>query len=100
MIFKMIFSHCAFYSLRLFVAMVFCKQHQNISILFQDDLWMEMCRQKMKMTPLDYINADCQGYLQKLDGHSKSWKKRFCILSDACLYLYVDKESESALGKV
>ena len=60
---------------------------------------MDMSRQKMKMTPLDFVNADCQGYLQKLDGHSKSWKKRFCILSDACLYLYVDKESESALGK-
>ena len=59
---------------------------------------MEMSRQKMKMSPIDFIFNDCQGYLQKLDGHSKSWKKRFCILSDACLYLYVDKESESALG--
>lgn len=59
---------------------------------------MEMSRQKMKMSPIDFIFNDCQGHLQKLDGHSKSWKKRFCILSDACLYLYVDKESESALG--
>ena len=58
-----------------------------------------MSRQKMKMAPVDFINADCQGYLLKLDGRSKCWKTRFCLLSDAFLYLYVDKESESALGK-
>ena len=57
-----------------------------------------MSRQKMKMSPVDFINADCQGYLLKLDGRSKCWKTRFCLLSDAFLYLYVDKESESALG--
>ena len=70
-------------------------------ILFfsKDDLWSEMSRQKMKMSPLDFINADCQGYLLKLDGRSKCWKTRFCLLSDAFLYLYIDKESESALGK-
>ena len=50
------------------------------------------------MSPVDFINADCQGYLLKLDGRSKCWKTRFCLLSDAFLYLYVDKESESALG--
>ena len=53
----------------------------------------------MKIAPVDFINADCQGYLLKLDGRSKCWKTRFCLLSDAFLYLYVDKESESALGK-
>ena len=58
-----------------------------------------MSRQKMKIAPVDFINADCQGYLLKLDGRSKCWKTRFCLLSDAFLYLYVDKESESALGK-
>ena len=57
-----------------------------------------MSRQKMKISPVDFINADCQGYLLKLDGRSKCWKTRFCLLSDAFLYLYVDKESESALG--
>jgi hypothetical protein len=64
----------------------------------KDDLWSEMSRQKMKMAPVDFINADCQGYLLKLDGRSKCWKTRFCLLSDAFLYLYVDKESESALA--
>ena len=60
---------------------------------------MDMSRQKMKMSPVDFVSPDCQGELLKLDGNSKSWKSRFCVLSDAMLYLYVDKESESALGK-
>ena len=62
------------------------------------DLWVEMCRQKMKMAPLDFINFDCQGYLLKLDGRSKTWKNRYCLLSDAFLYLYLDKESDSAIA--
>lgn len=65
---------------------------------FKDDLWMEMSRQKMKMAPVDFVNADCKGYLVKLDGMSKTWKKRFCVLSDAFLYLYTDQETEFALG--
>ena len=71
----------------------------NYNYLQDTDLWMEMSKQKMKMTPVDFDNVDCRGYLVKLDSVSKSWKKRFCILSDAYLYLYVDKESDSALGK-
>ena len=59
---------------------------------------MDMSRQKMKMSPLDFVSADCQGYLLKLDGKSKTWKTRFCVLSDAMLYLYADKESEFAIG--
>ena len=59
---------------------------------------MDMSKQKMKMTPVDFDNVDCRGYLVKLDSNSKSWKKRYCILSDAFLYLYVDKETDSALG--
>ena len=61
---------------------------------------MDMSKQKMKMTPVDFDNVDCRGYLVKLDSNSKSWKKRYCILSDAFLYLYVDKETDSALGNV
>lgn len=59
---------------------------------------MEMSRQKMKMAPVDFVNVDCKGYLVKLDGVSKTWKKRFCVLSDAFLYLYTDQETEYALG--
>jgi hypothetical protein len=49
---------------------------------------------------MDFVNADCMGDLVKLDGQSKTWKKRFCILSDAFLYLYCDEDAELALGKL
>ena len=43
--------------------------------------------------------SDCRGFLLKLDATSKSWKRRFCILADACLYLYMDEESSEAMGE-
>ncbi len=54
----------------------------------------------MKLTASDFHKMDCSGTLLKLDGRSKSWKKRFCILSDAFLYLYTDKDASSALGEI
>ena len=36
-----------------------------------------MSKQKMKLSPVDFDNVDCRGYLVKLDSISKSWKKRF-----------------------
>ena len=67
----------------------------------QDDLWLEIARQRQTYAAFEFspLLSDCRGFLLKLDGRSKTWKKRFCVLCDACLYLYVDKEAHSAIGK-
>ena len=61
---------------------------------------MEIARQRQTYAAFEFspLLSDCRGFLLKLDGRSKTWKKRFCVLCDACLYLYVDKEAHSAIG--
>lgn len=61
---------------------------------------MEIARQRQTYAAYEFspLLSDCRGFLLKLDGRSKTWKKRFCVLCDACLYLYVDKEAHSAIG--
>ena len=62
---------------------------------------MEIARQRQTYAAYEFspLLSDCRGFLLKLDGRSKTWKKRFCVLCDACLYLYVDKEAHSAIGR-
>lgn len=43
-------------------------------------------------------DPDCQGYLCKLSQQWKSWKKRFLVLKDACLYFYKDRNAPVAVG--
>ena len=74
--------------------------HSLTSNFRQDDLWLEIARQRQTYAAFEFspLLSDCRGFLLKLDGRSKTWKKRFCVLCDACLYLYVDKEAHSAIG--
>lgn len=44
------------------------------------------------------VDPDCQGYLCKLSQQWKSWKKRFLVLKDACLYFYKDRNAPVAVG--
>ncbi|XP_064473768.1 uncharacterized protein LOC135388268 isoform X2 [Ornithodoros turicata] len=44
------------------------------------------------------VEPDCQGYLCKLSQQWKSWKKRFLVLKDACLYFYKDRNAPAAIG--
>ena len=63
-------------------------------------MWLEIARQRQTYAAYEFspLLSDCRGFLLKLDGRSKTWKKRYCVLCDACLYLYVDKEALSAIG--
>ena len=45
-------------------------------------------------------NKDCDGYLHKMGGRHKNWKRRYCVLKDGCLFYYCDINSHSAQGRV
>ena len=59
---------------------------------------MDITKQRMFVNPAEFPSPDCRGFLLKLDGMSKSWKRRYCILADSCLLLYTDFDAQSALG--
>ena len=86
----------SYYDLHLILSLAF---EINSHIHFQEDLWMGITKQRMFVTPAEFPSPDCRGFLLKLDGTSKSWKRRYCILADSCLLLYTDFDAQSALGK-
>ncbi|CAG5128361.1 unnamed protein product [Candidula unifasciata] len=47
---------------------------------------------------LHIMKPDCAGFLGKLSPSKRTWRRRYCILKDACVYYYKDKSSVSALG--
>ena len=67
--------------------------------LVQDDLWIDITRQRMLLSPAEFPSPDARGFLLKLDGVSKTWKRRYCLLADAFLILYTDFDATSAVGE-
>ncbi|XP_033640520.1 uncharacterized protein LOC117300807 isoform X1 [Asterias rubens] len=62
------------------------------------DIWIDISTHNVGLPALSIKNPDCQGFLNKMGAVRKSWKKRFCVLKDACLYYYKDMDAQHALG--
>uniref|UniRef100_T1JA48 PH domain-containing protein n=1 Tax=Strigamia maritima TaxID=126957 RepID=T1JA48_STRMM len=64
----------------------------------QNDLWMEMTTNNLSLAATALANPNCHGYLVKLGLRWKTWRRRYCILKDGCIYIYMDANALSALG--
>ncbi|XP_023707190.1 uncharacterized protein LOC111864256 isoform X6 [Cryptotermes secundus] len=64
----------------------------------QMDQWLDISNRKLKLAASAVQQPDCFGYLMKLGHKWKAWKRRYCVLKDACLYFYQDGSSDGALG--
>ncbi|XP_038052114.1 uncharacterized protein LOC119724888 isoform X2 [Patiria miniata] len=62
------------------------------------DIWLDISTHNVGLPALSIRNPDCHGFLNKLGAIRKTWKKRFCVLKDACLYYYKDIDAQHALG--
>ncbi|XP_071746268.1 uncharacterized protein [Lepeophtheirus salmonis] len=67
----------------------------------EEDFWFDIVNQRLSLPCQEFPGKiDASGYLLKLDTDSKSWKKRYCLLCDSCLYLYSDTNSKFALASL
>ncbi|XP_063244260.1 uncharacterized protein LOC134543280 [Bacillus rossius redtenbacheri] len=66
----------------------------------QMDEWLDISKRNLKLSPSCIQQPDCFGYLMRLGVKWKTWRRRYCILKDACLYIYQDSAAESAQGMV
>jgi hypothetical protein len=67
-------------------------------LYFQMDQWLDISNKNLKLAASAVQQPDCFGYLMKLGHKWKAWKRRYCVLKDACLYFYQDGSSDGALG--
>uniref|UniRef100_K1RAF6 Pleckstrin-like protein domain-containing family A member 6 n=1 Tax=Magallana gigas TaxID=29159 RepID=K1RAF6_MAGGI len=62
------------------------------------DAWMDVTASNVGLPALDIKKPDCFGYLSKCGRTVRTWRKRYCVLKDACIYYYKNINSSSAQG--
>lgn len=67
---------------------------------YKKDSWMDVTTNNVGLPALQIRKPDCSGYLFKLGRATRRWRKRYCVLKDACIYYYKSKNSKSAEGVV
>lgn len=66
----------------------------------QRDELLEASSRRVQQAPGTIATPDCFGFLHRLGSRWHQWKKRYCVLKDACLYLYHDTDATQAIGVV
>lgn len=64
----------------------------------QNEASLDVSSHNVGLPALSIKDPDCHGYLTKLGNHIKTWKRRYCVLKDACLYYYFSSSSATAKG--
>lgn len=59
---------------------------------------MDISSRRIQQSPASIASPDCFGFLHKLGARWHQWKRRYCVLKDACLYLYHDTDATQAIG--
>ena len=64
----------------------------------QDDVWLEVSRQRSSLPASAHASPDCRGHLHQFTGGS--WLRQLLVLVDGCLYIYSDIEPDApAIGE-
>lgn len=65
---------------------------------FQKDELLDISSRRVQQAPAAIAMPDCFGFLYKLGARWHQWKRRYCVLKDASLFLYHDTEAQLAIG--
>uniref|UniRef100_A0A0P4WAZ4 PDZ domain-containing protein n=2 Tax=Scylla olivacea TaxID=85551 RepID=A0A0P4WAZ4_SCYOL len=66
----------------------------------QKDELLEISSRRVQQPPASITMPDCFGFLFKLGARWHQWKRRYCVLKDASLFLYHEAEAQQAIGVV
>lgn len=69
-----------------------------VSWFSQKDLWMDVTSHNVGLPALEIRKAECSGILFKSNKSGRNWRKRYCVLKDACIYYYKGMNSPAAQG--
>ena len=59
----------------------------------QDDIWLEVARQRSSVPASSHPQPDCRGHLHLLQ--AGQWVRQLLVLLDGCLYIYSDIEPDA-----
>ncbi|XP_064653194.1 uncharacterized protein LOC135503498 isoform X2 [Lineus longissimus] len=62
------------------------------------DTWLDISSPNVDVPALSIKNPDCHGNLCKLGVKRRHWRRRYCVLKDACIYYYMDVNASTAQG--
>ena len=65
----------------------------DINIPWQDDIWLEVARQRSLVPASAHPQPDCRGHLHHLQ--CGQWVRQLLVLMDGCLYIYSDIEPDA-----
>ena len=60
---------------------------------------VEASASRLRCEPSAVLGPDCYGHLHKLSPRWHRWQRRYCVLKDACLYIYTDPDARHAMGQ-
>ncbi|KAH9489982.1 hypothetical protein Btru_035438 [Bulinus truncatus] len=60
--------------------------------------FLSVSSHNVSLPALDVRKPECTGFLGKLSPSRRHWRRRYCVLKDACVYYYKEMDSLSALG--
>jgi PH domain len=60
--------------------------------------WLDVSSHNVGVAALSIKDPDCHGFLTKVGNHCRTWRRRYCVLKNACLYYYRDASSGIAKG--
>ncbi|XP_059142269.1 uncharacterized protein LOC131929905 [Physella acuta] len=60
--------------------------------------FLSVSSHNVSLPALDIRKSECTGFLNKLSPNHSHWRRRYCVLKDACVYYYKDVNSQNALG--
>eukprot|EP01102_Stenamoeba_stenopodia_P020703 TRINITY_DN8172_c0_g1_i5.p1 TRINITY_DN8172_c0_g1~~TRINITY_DN8172_c0_g1_i5.p1 ORF type:complete len:1732 (-),score=326.42 TRINITY_DN8172_c0_g1_i5:97-5292(-) len=69
------------------------------SVVLDSSLSNRLPKKKL-LSSVSYDNSEKEGYLTKMGGSYKSWKKRWCVLKDMFIYYFKTKKDTTPLGSI
>ena len=60
--------------------------------------YLSVSSHNVSLPALEIRRPECSGHLGKLSPSRRSWRRRYCVLKDACVYYYKFINSFNALG--
>ncbi|CAN9504755.1 unnamed protein product [Ophioblennius macclurei] len=73
---------------------------KSIHPITQNHVWVDVTRHNSNLPPLAVKSPDCLGLLHKMDKSRDTWLQHYCILKDACLYMYSGIRATHAHGGI